>query len=80
MDKLVAPIPILFEDMNFSLVKGGGPAGMGRRRDLFELGVRTGDTILPGISGHKYYSCRKLETVDAAKDLQGLWLRAEILE
>jgi hypothetical protein len=29
VDKLVAPIPILFEDMNFSLVKGGGPAQKG---------------------------------------------------
>jgi hypothetical protein len=62
----------LFEDMNFSLVKGGGPAGMGRRRDLFEAWRRNRGYLLPSISGHKYYSCRKLETVDAAKDLQGL--------
>jgi hypothetical protein len=30
VDKLVAPIPILFEDMNFSLVKGIGGVGAGR--------------------------------------------------
>jgi hypothetical protein len=56
VDKLVAPIPILFEDMNFSLVKGGGglvewaPGGdvsswnAARKVPYFEAGVRTVDT------------------------------------
>jgi hypothetical protein len=42
VDKLVAPIPILFEDMNFSLVKGGGGLVEWARAVMYPAGMRRG--------------------------------------